>query len=175
MNWRPKCLLPWWGTLPRLPAVRQAAFALYAAMMAIGVQQVAAQSNLPVPKREEETPRERDVPLPPYPAAESLVRFPTNWTTNAILVDHKTLSVADDGVVRFTLVVRSSRTRAILSAVARLVTTSSSPTRLLSASKATSITAACRARQTPPAPLVRKRASTRSAPSVAVWVMPWIV
>ena len=77
-------------------------------MIVIGVQQVAAQSNLPMPKREEETPRERDVPLPPYPAAESLVRFPTNWTTNSIFVDQKTLSVADDGVVRFTLVVRSS-------------------------------------------------------------------
>lgn len=67
-----------------------------------------AQSNLPVPKREEETFRELEVPLPEYPAPASLLQFPTNWTTNTIFVDQKTLAVADDGVVRFSLVVRSA-------------------------------------------------------------------
>jgi hypothetical protein len=89
--------------------MRHGAFAWCAAVLFIAAQQGAAQSNLPVPKREEETQtRELDVPLPEYPLPGSLVRFPTNWTTNAIFVDHKTLSVAGDGVVRFAMVVRSS-------------------------------------------------------------------
>lgn len=89
--------------------VRKAVYALCAATLVVAAHQAAAQSNLPVPKREEETStRELDVPFPEYPSAQSLVRFPTNWTTNSVFIDHKTLTVNEDGVVRFALVVRSS-------------------------------------------------------------------
>lgn len=78
-------------------------------MLVVAAQEGAAQSNLPVPKREEDSStKELDVQFPEYPSAQSLVRFATNWTTNSIFIDHKTLSVDSDGVVRFTLVVRSS-------------------------------------------------------------------
>ena len=99
---------PWWETLPSFHAPVRTAIALCAATFSLVVaEHAAAQSNLPVPKREEEVLRELEVPLPEYPLSESLLRFPTSWTSNAIFVDPKTLAVADDGVVRFSLVVRS--------------------------------------------------------------------
>lgn len=68
---------------------------------------VSAQSNLPVPRYEEAAPVEAEVVLPPYPEARNLVRFPTSWTTHEIYLDERALVVASDGLVRYTLVVRS--------------------------------------------------------------------
>ncbi len=67
----------------------------------------AGQSNLPVPRSEEDAFKETNLVLPEYPASASLLQFPTQWTTNAIYVDQKTLAVSADGAVRFALVVRS--------------------------------------------------------------------
>lgn len=109
MNSLPKCSLRWSGILRKSFFPRGATVARCASVLALMLmQQVVAQSNLPVPRREEETPKELDVPLPEYPSPVSLLQFPTNWTTNSIFVDRKTLTVAEDGVVRFALVVRSA-------------------------------------------------------------------
>lgn len=67
-----------------------------------------AQSGLPVPKREEDTFVEKEVVMPAYPQAAALLRFPTDWTSHAILVDAPSLSIGEDGVVRYVLVVRSA-------------------------------------------------------------------
>ncbi len=66
-----------------------------------------AQSNLPVPPREEDQYKEAAVQLPPYPQRERLMRFPTNWTNHEIFLDPAAFADGTDGVVRFTLVVRS--------------------------------------------------------------------
>lgn len=67
-----------------------------------------AQSNLPVPKYEEAAPVEAEVRLPAYPEERTLLRFPTSWTTHQIALDEAALAVGNDGVVRFTLVVKSA-------------------------------------------------------------------
>jgi hypothetical protein len=109
MSSRPKCSLRWSGILRKSFFPRGATVARCASILALMLmQQVLAQANLPVPRREEETPRELDVPLPEYPSPASLLPFPTNWTTNSIFVDRNSLNVAEDGVVRFALVVRSA-------------------------------------------------------------------
>jgi len=109
MSSHPKCSLRWSGILRRPFFPGFATVARCASVLAlILAQQVGAQSNLPVPKREEETPRELEFPLPGYPSPAALLQFPTNWTTNSIFVDRNTLTVAEDGVVRFALVVRSA-------------------------------------------------------------------
>jgi len=109
MNSLLKCSLPWLGILRRLLSLGFVPVAqLWVAFALVLAQQALAQSNLPVPKREEDVFRELDVLLPEYPLPASLLRFPTDWTTNSIFLDQKTLLVADDGVVRFALVVRSA-------------------------------------------------------------------
>lgn len=57
----------------------------------------------------DETPwRERDVKLPASPKEQSLVRFDTGPTSELrFFVDRDSLSVGEDGVVRFTLVAKS--------------------------------------------------------------------
>lgn len=67
-----------------------------------------AQSGLSVPKIEEDTFAEKQVVMPAYPQAAGLLRFPTDWTRHAVLVDERTLAVGEDGVVRYVLVVRSA-------------------------------------------------------------------
>ena len=76
-------------------------------VLMLEVSLVVAQSNLPVPAREEDVFNEAKVSYPAFPAAKSLLQFPTDWTSNAIFVDRDTLTVGGDGVVRFALVVRS--------------------------------------------------------------------
>ena len=66
-----------------------------------------AQSNLPVPRSEDETIVDKQVVMPAYPLSAGLLRFPTDWTSHAVLVDQRTLAIGDDGVVRYVLVVRS--------------------------------------------------------------------
>ena len=52
--------------------------------------------------------REREVVLPAYPTPEALIPFFVSATTESdFLVDGASLSVADDGVVRYALVARS--------------------------------------------------------------------
>ena len=65
-----------------------------------------AQSGITVPTREEDQLTEAAVVLPAYPKSENLLRFPTNWTNHEIFLDRTTLTSAD-GIVRFTLLVRS--------------------------------------------------------------------
>jgi len=67
-----------------------------------------AQSGLSVPKREEDTFVEKEVVMPAFPQTRSLLRFPTDWTSHAILVDEPSLAIGEDGVVRYVLVVRSA-------------------------------------------------------------------
>ena len=66
-----------------------------------------AQSGLTVPKGEDEIFREAQLVMPPYPRAASLLRFPTDLSSHAILFDEAGLIVGDDGVIRYVLVVRS--------------------------------------------------------------------
>ncbi|NTV09876.1 MAG: hypothetical protein HGA47_03780 [Zoogloea sp.] len=52
--------------------------------------------------------REGEVKLPPYPAEADLVPFDAGPTaTNRFMIDARSLSVGEDGVVRYTLVVRT--------------------------------------------------------------------
>jgi hypothetical protein len=67
-----------------------------------------AQSNLPVPRYDEGAAVEAEVVLPAYPQPGDLIRFPTSWTTHEISVDRRSLVSEPDGLVRYTLVVRSS-------------------------------------------------------------------
>ena len=67
------------------------------------------QSNLPVPRSEENEFKDVDAPpLPPYPKAASLLLFPTSWSTSQVLVDTDALTVHDDAVIRYTLVVKAA-------------------------------------------------------------------
>lgn len=53
--------------------------------------------------------REIDVPLPPYPTQGNLVEFPINGPANfKFFIDEESVRVDDDGVVRYTLIARSS-------------------------------------------------------------------
>ena len=52
--------------------------------------------------------KEAEVPLPPYPRDQDLIRFePTGQTTNRFYVDGSSLTVGTDKVIRFALVIRS--------------------------------------------------------------------
>ena len=68
----------------------------------------AAQSNLPVPKAEDDEWKELGTTPPAYPVAAALTRFPTNWTTHEVLLDTATLNIAADSIVRYTLVIKSA-------------------------------------------------------------------
>ncbi len=58
---------------------------------------------------EEKPAKESEVTLPPFPQAENLLPFEGSATTdNKYMVDSESLSVGNDGVVRFTLVIVSS-------------------------------------------------------------------
>ncbi len=52
--------------------------------------------------------KELGVTPPAYPKAETMIRFPTTWTTSEIFVDGATLTVGDDTVVRYVLVIRTA-------------------------------------------------------------------
>lgn len=69
---------------------------------------VQAQSTLPVPDSGENEWKELGVSPPAFPKAETLIRFPTSWTTSEVYVDGATLAVGDDKVVRFVLVIKAS-------------------------------------------------------------------
>lgn len=69
---------------------------------------VAAQSNLPVPKAEEDEWKEMGTKPPLYPVSAALVRFPTSWSTHEVLIDTATLNIAADAIVRYTLVIKTS-------------------------------------------------------------------
>jgi hypothetical protein len=57
----------------------------------------------------EAPPREQEVKLPPYPKSERLIRFDTGPTSRLVFfVDRDSLSVGEDGVIRFALVARSN-------------------------------------------------------------------
>lgn len=68
----------------------------------------AAQSNLPVPKTEDDEWKEMGTTPPPYPVSAALVRFPTSWTTHEVLIDTATINIAADSIVRYTLVIKTS-------------------------------------------------------------------
>jgi CNP1-like family len=82
---------------------------LFLAALTLMVAPVAAQSSLPVPKFDEGDIKDIAAPpLPAYPKAASLLRFPTNWSTNETYVDTDTLVIGEDRVVRYSLVIRSA-------------------------------------------------------------------
>ncbi|MEQ1774005.1 MAG: CNP1-like family protein [Burkholderiales bacterium] len=52
--------------------------------------------------------KELQAQLPPYPKPENLLRFDTGATaSNSYFVDSTSISVGDDGVVRYTLLIRT--------------------------------------------------------------------
>jgi CNP1-like family protein len=69
-----------------------------------------AQAGLLTDDADKEPWKEAEVAFPPAPKAADLLRFEVSATTpNAFFVDLATLSVGEDGVVRYVLVVRSPR------------------------------------------------------------------
>lgn len=83
---------------------------LLAALGAASAAQVFAQPKSDWEVAEEERNwREGDFTLPPYPKAADLVEFHVSAATDfRFFVDHTSLSVAKDRVVRYTLVARSA-------------------------------------------------------------------
>lgn len=58
---------------------------------------------------EEKTRAEAEVKRPPYPKPENLIQFdPGIKSANRFYIDPQSISIGDDAVVRYTLVVRSS-------------------------------------------------------------------
>jgi hypothetical protein len=52
--------------------------------------------------------KELETQLPPYPKEEDLLPFTLGPTTdNSFFIDQKSISVGEDGIIRFTLVIRS--------------------------------------------------------------------
>lgn len=104
---------PWFGRVavwsPAWPAARAAAScaAWYLAFI-LSSGAALAQSNLPMPYSNENEWKELGVTPPAYPKTESLVKFPTTWTTAEVLVDTATLSIGDDTVVRYALVIKTA-------------------------------------------------------------------
>ena len=94
-------------------------FARLLAALLAGVALAAAAQNTNAPgiqgdksKYEEEQDKlnwkEADAPLPPYPKDADLIEFQvSSGATFRFFIDAASLSVADDGVVRYTLVARS--------------------------------------------------------------------
>lgn len=80
-------------------------------LLATGALVAAAALAAPVEEEDEAPPApavEKEVPFPPYPSAESLVRFDAGTATaNAFFLDGTSLSIGDDAVVRFVLVIRA--------------------------------------------------------------------
>ena len=102
-------LKPWHrlsGTWPD-PVWRRWQSVALAVLFAVGGAGGQAQTGLTVPRGEEDAVRDVEVQLPVFPANDSLIPFPTDWTRNQVFVDGNTLKVADDGVVSYALVVRS--------------------------------------------------------------------
>ena len=91
-----------WNALER--AVTRAVFAC----TLLAACSVAAQSNLPVPKSEDDEWKEVGTTPPAYPAPAVLVKFPTSWTAHEVLIDTATLNIAADAVVRYTLVIKTA-------------------------------------------------------------------
>jgi hypothetical protein len=91
----------------RLFVLRTTACALMAAVLILPVVGCAARK---VDSELEEKPaKESEVTLPAFPQAENLVAFEGSATSdNKYLVDSESLSVGNDGVVRYTLVIVSS-------------------------------------------------------------------
>ncbi|MBL8383701.1 MAG: CNP1-like family protein [Burkholderiales bacterium] len=109
MNSNPRCWHRWWAILPdrSRPGRRRAARAAVVALAVCASWAALAQSNIPVPRREEETPLELDVPLPAYPKEGALVPFPTDASAARVFLDGGTLMVGADRIVRYALVVRA--------------------------------------------------------------------
>jgi len=91
--------------LPRFS--RSCAAFLLAALSCLAVLPAFAQ-NISVPRYNEEPKVESVVPLPPFPKAENLMRFPTSWTSNEVYVDTGNLVFGDDETLSYTLLVRGS-------------------------------------------------------------------
>jgi hypothetical protein len=52
---------------------------------------------------------ELELKLPAFPKPENLLRFePNAWSSNRFYIDQESISVASDGVARYTLVIRSA-------------------------------------------------------------------
>ena len=77
-------------------------------MAALCGAQVLAQPAARLPYQEGPEWTELGVTPPAYPKAENLIKFPTTWTTSVVLVDPTTLSVGDDTVVRYVLVIKTA-------------------------------------------------------------------
>jgi hypothetical protein len=57
---------------------------------------------------EKKQPAELEVKLPPLPKAENLLQFePSSASSNSFYIDAQSILIGDDGIVRYTLVVRS--------------------------------------------------------------------
>lgn len=107
----PLSALSFWSWPHALARIAPRRFA--AGLIALGLCALAltfnanAQSNLPVPRAEDDEWKELGTAPPAYPVAASLIKFPTTWTSHAVLIDTTTLSIAADNIVRYTLVIRS--------------------------------------------------------------------
>lgn len=52
--------------------------------------------------------KELETQIPPYPKEEDLIPFTVGPTTdNSFFIDQKSISVGEDGIIRFTLIIRS--------------------------------------------------------------------
>ena len=80
--------------------------ALFAGMLAAPLAY--AQSSLPMPNYGENEWKEMGVTPPAYPTSAGLMKFPTSWTTSDVSIDGATLTVGNDNVVRYTLVIKSA-------------------------------------------------------------------
>lgn len=70
--------------------------------------QAFAQPAAPLPYQSAPEWSELGVTPPAYPKVENLIKFPTTWTTSDVLVDRTTLTVGDDTVVRYVLVIKTA-------------------------------------------------------------------
>ncbi|MFN0161041.1 MAG: CNP1-like family protein [Burkholderiales bacterium] len=104
----PKSWLLLWPTSRSLRRRTGAAWRACGAALLCAAGAALAQSAIPVPRYEDETRREPEVTLPRYPEERNLLRFPTNWTNAQIFVDTASLTVREDRVVLYALVVRSA-------------------------------------------------------------------
>ncbi len=114
MNSNPKSWHHWSVTLRKLQPLlrllrRSAQVCLAAVLVAVfgPPATLYAQRGLSDPVSEEDRFVEKQVPMPAYPQVAALLRFPTDRSMHAVLIDERTLAIGEDGVVRYVLVVRS--------------------------------------------------------------------
>ncbi len=82
--------------------------ALCVATCLLSGAQVLAQPMAPLPYREGPEWRELGVTPPAYPKADNLIKYPSAWSNSDILVDRTTLTLGEDAVVRYVLMIKTA-------------------------------------------------------------------